>query len=221
MTSSKAPGRPRHAAIDEAILLTTWEQLNRVGYTSLTMTGVAAGAGIQSPALYRRWANKPMLVIDTLARHLPTLTYADLGSLRADLTHLLAQLADAWRTPAARWSLSPLLADVGTDETALHAFRSRLLQPRGAALREVLARAVARGEVRADAPLDVVADVLEGPLMHRAVLGGGALDDQLLDCCLASCLALLEAPAVPTARGEAAKRQKGIQAPPPASPVTY
>jgi AcrR family transcriptional regulator len=192
MTSVKSPGRPRDAGIDEAILLATWDQLNLVGYTSLTMTAVAEGAGIQKPALYRRWPTKPLLVIDALARHLPALTYADLGSVSADLEHVLAQLAQAWRTPAARRSFSPLLADIDTDDAALTAFRERVLGPRGSALRDALGRAVRRGELRADSPLDVVADLLEGPLMHRAMLGEGEVDSHLLDSILASCLALLD-----------------------------
>ncbi|MCU1600594.1 MAG: Transcriptional regulator, TetR family [Frankiales bacterium] len=184
-------GRPRDASIDEAILLAAWQELSRVGYIALTMTSVAEGAGIQKPALYRRWGTKPLLVIDTLARHLPGLSYVGHGSLSADLSDLLRQLADAWGTTAAR-SLSPLLADLADDPAALDAFRLQILQPRGAAMRAALAAAAARGEIRADAPLSVIADVLEGPLMHRALFGSGVLDDDLLAGTLASCLALLE-----------------------------
>lgn len=193
MTSIKAAGRPRDAAIDEAILLATWERLNSVGYTSLTMIAVADGAGIQKPALYRRWSTKPLLVIDTLARHLPALASVDRGSLRADLEHIVSQLAEAWRTPATRWSLSPLLAEVSNDENARVALRERLLQPRGQALRDALDRAISRGELRATAPLEVVADMLEGPLMHRMMFGSGVLDQQLLDTIHAGCLTLLGA----------------------------
>jgi hypothetical protein len=112
--------------------------------------------------------------------------------LRADLAHLLAQVAGAWRTAAARWSLGPLLADVSNDETALHAFRERVLQPRGGALRDLLARARMRGELGPGAPLDVVADMIEGPLMHRAIFGVTDLDGQLLAAVLDACLGLLE-----------------------------
>ena len=192
MTSTRSVGRPRDAGIDEAILLATWNELNRVGYTAMTMTAVAEGAGIQKPALYRRWPTKPLLVIDSLAKHLPGLIDSDLGSLRADLEHGLAQLAEAWGTPAARRSFSPLLADIDTDDAARAAFRERVLTPRGAALRAALGRAVERGELRSDSPLDVVADMLEGPLMHRAMLGEGEVDARLLSSVLTSCLALLQ-----------------------------
>jgi AcrR family transcriptional regulator len=190
MTSLKA-GRPRDAAIDEAILRAAWDELSRVGYTALTMTAVAEGAGVQKPALYRRWPTKPLLVIDALATHLPPLDDRDHGSLEADLRHVLVQLAQAWRLPVARRSFSPLLSDIDSDTEALAAFRERVLTPRGGAMRAALARAEARGELRPGAPVDVVADLLEGPLMHRAMLGRGRLDRTLQETVLTACLALL------------------------------
>jgi len=186
-------GRPRDAAIDEAILSAAWDELERVGYMALTMTAVAEGAGIQKPALYRRWGTKPLLVIATVAQHLPGLEVVDHGSLRADLQAILHQLARAWSSPAAR-SLPPLLADLAGDDAAREAFHLEVLQPRGSVMRAALSAAVDRGEIAADAPLRVVADVLEGPLMHRALFGNGQLDDELTDSILTSCLALLTAP---------------------------
>ena len=52
-------------------------------------------------------------------------------------------------------------------------------------MRGTLVRAVERGELREDGPLDVVADMLEGPLMHRAMLGERELDSHLLSSVLA------------------------------------
>jgi AcrR family transcriptional regulator len=192
VTTTRSLGRPRDASIDEAILLATWEELSRVGYPALTMTSVAEKAGIQKPALYRRWPSKPLLVIDALARHLPPLTAADHGSLQADLEHVLGQVAEAWRSPAAR-AMVPLLSDVGSDEAAADALAEHLLRPRSGVLRAVLARSVSRGELSADAPIDVIGNLLEGPLLHRAIFGSGVLDDRLLDSVLTSCLTLLKA----------------------------
>jgi AcrR family transcriptional regulator len=189
----KAPGRPRDTAIDAAILLATWEQLNAAGYPAVTMTAVADAAGIQKPALYRRWPSKQLLVIDALAAHLPPLLFRDLGSLEADLTDLVRQLGEAWQTPLVRLSFSALLADIDTDPEALTAFRERVTLRRSAAVRAALARAAERGQLRPDAPLDVVTDLLEGPLMHRTMLGRRDVDDGLLDVVLSTCLALLRA----------------------------
>jgi AcrR family transcriptional regulator len=189
----RAPGRPRDAGIDEAILRVAWEQLNTIGYPALTMTAVAEGAGVQKPALYRRWPTRSLLAIDALAAHLPPLTYTDRGSLRADLAHALAELAETWSTTVVRRSFTALLGEIGADADLMATFRERVMTPRNTAMRAALDRARERGELRPDAPLDVVADLIEGPLMHRSMLSSGRpLDQALLDGVLESCLSLLQ-----------------------------
>ena len=91
-------------------------------------------------------------------------------------------------------TFSPLLSDLEDDLPALTAFSLRVAQPRTAVVRNALATAVGRGELRPDAPFDLVSDLLEGPLMHRALLSPGLeLDQDLLDAVLTSCLTLLGA----------------------------
>jgi AcrR family transcriptional regulator len=181
-------GRPREAAIDEAILRAAWAELNRVGYASLTVTAVAERAGVKKPALYRRWPTKQVLTIDALARYLPELDAVDHGSLAADLEHLIGQLADSWRTLAAYQSLAPLLADLAKDTDALTAFHDKVMTPRTAALLGILSRAVHRGELHPDVPIELVANLLEGPLMHRAIFGSREFDTSFLTQVLGSVL---------------------------------
>lgn len=192
MTAVRSPGRPRDSGIDAAILLATWELLNDVGYAALTMTAVAEAAGVQKPALYRRWPTKTLLVVDVMAAHLPPQVYRDLGSLRADLADQIAQLAATWRSPAVRRSFSPLLSELMDDHEALQAFGERVSQPRTAAIHDLVTVAAKRGELRPDAPVGLVSALLEGPLMHRALLGGApGLEEDLREVLLVSCLALL------------------------------
>jgi hypothetical protein len=130
--------------------------------------------------------------VATLVRFLPPLTSIDHGSLRADLDHFVEQVARAWRSPAARW-LSALLADVGSDGVAAAAFAMQLLQPRREELGRLLQRAMLRGEIPADAPVEILGNLLEGPMFHRAVFGSGVIDQRLLDGIRASCLGALGA----------------------------
>ena len=60
------PGRPRSLAADEAIRDATLELLATEGYANLTMSGVAAQAGVSTATLYRRWTSKLDLVIAVL-----------------------------------------------------------------------------------------------------------------------------------------------------------
>src|SRR3989440_840245 len=63
---SRAGGRPRDPALDEAIILATRARLVQDGYSRMTIGGIAADAGVSRPTLYRRWNNKFQLVADAL-----------------------------------------------------------------------------------------------------------------------------------------------------------
>jgi hypothetical protein len=50
------------------------------------------------------------------------------------------------------------------------------VQPRRAATREVLERAIARGELRDDLDLELAMDVLVGPIIYRLLIAGGDIE---------------------------------------------
>jgi predicted nucleotidyltransferase len=60
------------------------------------------------------------------------------------------------------------------------AVREGFVAARHDALRTALARAVARGELRDDADLDLVVEMLNAPLFYRYLLSGRAVDDALV-----------------------------------------
>ena len=62
-------GRPRSPEADDAIRAATVDLLTTEGYANLTMSGVAAEAGVSTATLYRRWRNKAELVTDAISRH--------------------------------------------------------------------------------------------------------------------------------------------------------
>src|SRR4051794_16666540 len=85
-------GRPRSSTADAAIRQATVDLLHKEGYADLTMTGVAALAGVSTATLYRRWRSKAELVISTLEVMSPREELPDTGSLRADCHELLTRL---------------------------------------------------------------------------------------------------------------------------------
>src|SRR5207302_72649 len=62
------PGRPRSPEADRAIRDATVELLTRDGYANLTMSGVAAAAGVSTATLYRRWRSKLELLVRAALR---------------------------------------------------------------------------------------------------------------------------------------------------------
>jgi len=93
VVATRGRGRPRLAAIDDAIHAATWEVIARAGYTGLTFEGVAEAAGCTRMSLYRRFSNKAELVGATMfamSRSVEPEFPADIAPLDALLLHAQA-----------------------------------------------------------------------------------------------------------------------------------
>ena len=150
--ATRHPGpaaRRRGSTLEAALLRAAWDELTEVGYGAFTMEGVAVRARTSRAVLYRRWPNRPELVVAALKQHagLTPPEVPDTGSLRDDLLAVLRHLSTDVDDLVG--VLSFLIADsfneVGISVADL---RERALagsSPTGTAL--VIERAVARGEI--------------------------------------------------------------------------
>ena len=160
-------GRPARASA--RILEATLELLTEEGYGGLTMEGVAARAGVGKATLYRHWGCLPPLVLDAIGTTMSAPVAPDTGSLRGDLVALL----DALRRRLADDQLGRLvraLVDAAERDPQMAAVVERFTTERRSALRAVLRRAKDRGEVPADADVEVVIDLLAGPVFYRRLV---------------------------------------------------
>ena len=62
------PTRRRGSTLEAALLQAAWDELTEAGYAAFTMEGVAARAKTSRAVLYRRWPNRPQLVVAALGR---------------------------------------------------------------------------------------------------------------------------------------------------------
>ena len=179
--AARAPsvGRPRSQAAHRAILEATLQMLSEVGFSSLTVEGVAARAGVGKATIYRRWPSKLPLVIEAF-RELPGLREVDTGDLAHDLKEMLRSYLRVFNsTPLAQ--VIPSLAG----ERAHNPELSRLLDPvirgRSQPLRRRLQQAVERGELPAHVDPDLAADLVVGPISVRLFFSGGRISPRLVD----------------------------------------
>ncbi|MFD4256239.1 TetR-like C-terminal domain-containing protein [Streptomyces sp. NPDC058534] len=96
----------------------------------------------------------------------------DTGTLAGDLTALLWGLVDEFHAPAAAAALPGLLADFAADPVLKARIRSDFLGPSKERLLIVFERAVTRGEIAGDTPVDLVLDTLAGAVFFRVGLVG-------------------------------------------------
>ncbi|MGW8331154.1 TetR/AcrR family transcriptional regulator C-terminal ligand-binding domain-containing protein [Streptomyces sp. NPDC055808] len=166
--------RRRGPVLERAILDAALEQLSTVGWSGLTMEGVAAGAGTGKAAVYRRWPSKAELVADALRSGFAGLDDApDHGSVREDLYQLCLRIRGTMYSRSGHALRSVLYecdgaAADGFQELILH----RVIEPANRLLREVVRRGVERGDVRPDVTGDLVFDVIPGLMMYRSKLCG-------------------------------------------------
>ncbi|MFF4778591.1 TetR/AcrR family transcriptional regulator [Microtetraspora fusca] len=144
-------GRRRGAELEQAILRAAAEVLVESGYTALTMDKVAARAGTNKNAIYRRWPNRAALAVAAyrgLAQ--ADVQLPDTGRLRDDALELLRRANSTWSSPYGE-ILRSLLASVG-DEPELRAQINEQANDGGSGMwLTLLERAVARGEASSQA----------------------------------------------------------------------
>ena len=162
MTPQAATTRPRvEGAREVEIYAATARLLVDHGYDRLTLDAIATAVKASKATLYRRWAGKADLVIDTL-KHLKRLEGrhpVDTGSLREDLLSLACGeggLTDEMLVG----TIGALVPALHRDPELSQAFRERFIGPKQAAAEAAFERARDRGEVAPDADLGFLARIL-------------------------------------------------------------
>ncbi len=163
-------GRPRDAAIDQAVLDETLRQLASDGFAALSLASVAAGAGTSRPAIYRRWPDKESLVVDAVARLAevdpPEVTGEPFDDLVAELEHFRHCI-----TMAASLPVAGLMLGDGVHERVRARYREAIVAPRRARIRACLDTAVERGQLDADADLLIASSFLTGSWYSLSLAG--------------------------------------------------
>jgi AcrR family transcriptional regulator len=159
-------GRPRSEDSHGAILDAVLALLEGEGYRALTIENVARQAGVGKQTIYRWWKSKPELVLEAYANHSASkLPMPDKGSLRADLEWFFCS-AFKRLTDISGPTMRGLMADAVYDPEFLEILRE-CSSPSAVRLCSGPERGRARGELKPDADLDVVIDLLFGALWYR------------------------------------------------------
>ncbi|TDC40576.1 TetR/AcrR family transcriptional regulator [Micromonospora sp. 15K316] len=155
-------GRPRDAAIDEAIILATRERLVRDGYGRMTIGDIVADAKVTRPTLYRRWRNKFELVVDALdygfrrQRDMYTVDLSELAP-RDALVEAVRRLDPAYFNPDAMVLMGNFAGEASRTPELLEILRQHAVEPRVALVAEVLKQLQERGAIGVDIDTRIIA----------------------------------------------------------------
>jgi AcrR family transcriptional regulator len=188
-------GRRRSERSHEAILAATQGLLVERGYRELTIEGIAARAGVGKQTIYRWWPSKAALVLEAYLSGQEAVPQPPTGrSTREDVRALLGWLIAVLAQPTGGRVIAGLVGDLQHDPDLAEGFHRDVVPARREAMLAALERGRNRGDLRADADLELAVDALHGAVFYRLLLSGDPLDeafaarhaDQILDGLAAS-----------------------------------
>jgi AcrR family transcriptional regulator len=159
------------------------------GFDRLTVEGVATQAGVGKATIYRRWPSKLALVlaaVGELSTHpLPELTT---GRTRDDLVSLLRHIIEALSGTIAGRILPGLVAESARSPDLLGVLHDFWITRRKIMM-EVLRQGAAQGDLPEGVDLELIADLLYGPVHYRFLISAAPLDrplaEQVVDAVMA------------------------------------
>jgi AcrR family transcriptional regulator len=184
-------GRPRSEAAEQAIVAAVLSLLQQ-GYplALLSIEGIAGEAGVGKATIYRRWPNKEELLLDVLQRlDQPQPLPPEEGSVRDALVVALESLRHNALARRSHTTLELISTELRSMPELYRRYHAQVIEPRRERMRQLLARGVAQGEIRADVDLDLLGELVVGPMLSRTLLRPGApLDDPALSATIVDTL---------------------------------
>ncbi|CAL9439905.1 TetR/AcrR family transcriptional regulator [Streptomyces griseomycini] len=185
-----ARGRPRSEAVERAVVEGVMELLeDGVPLAELSIERIARTVGVGKATIYRRWSGKEELFVDVVRAAEPPDPELPGTSLRDDLVVLLESLRRRGLANRASAILHNVHAQMKSSPRIWAAYHDTVVLPRRRLGLEVLRRGRENGELRADVDMELLNDIIVGPLLVRTVLRPDAdlpegLAEQVVDTLL-------------------------------------
>jgi AcrR family transcriptional regulator len=171
LAATRRPGAPRNEKARLAILRAASELFARDGYDHLTIEGIAARAGVGKPTIYRWWSSRSELIAECLIDEtlMPDAFRPKTSNdVVADLTEWF-EMVVRFVNEEAHSSLIRSLIAAAVDSPSVAAQLSGRLGATPEALDGRLKSAVASGQLREDAPIGHISELLIGAILLRVV----------------------------------------------------
>ena len=171
--SGVALGRPRDPTLDVAILAAAGRLFGERGYGGMSLEAVATAAQTSVPAVRRRYSDRAQLAVAVIGSLRVQELPEEAPTPRDHALAILGNLQNNLRSLPAMAILGSLLAEEARHPELLQLFKTRLVEPRRAMLRQALAA----GPFSPSADLDALVSMLIGSFYGRYITVAGIPED--------------------------------------------
>jgi AcrR family transcriptional regulator len=177
-TPRRSPGRPPSKTARDKALRAAHDLLMKEGFGRLSIEAVAARSGVGKPTIYRNWSNASELAMAALMIGDRDEDMAPGVDLRSALEAQLCSLTRAFATTRGR-QITMTLAAADPESEFTKAFRNRVILSSREHGRKLIDRAIQSGEIARVHDLEVILDMIYGPIFYRLLVGHCPLDETL------------------------------------------
>jgi AcrR family transcriptional regulator len=171
----------RSARVRMAVLAATVQELAAVGYSELSLEGVARRAGVHKTTLYRRWGTREELILEVMRERTgQVVVVPNTGSLREDLVQLAQAAVANTGSPIVEAVVRAVVSEMRRNAVIAKASQ-RFWTERMRLDGEIVERAIARGEVPADTDPRLVIEAVLGPLHLQLLIGGTSPEETAIE----------------------------------------
>ncbi len=155
-------------AARDTILRATYRLLEDMGYAAVTTDDIAAEARVSKATIYRLWRSKQEIVVDAARMHFGRVDAPELGSFTAEIHWILEHRAEDYRQPGTLRLVGSLVG-AATSDPQLQAVFVDWVEQLSRAVRQVIQRGIARGDVQPDVDIFALETIIAG-IVARAVI---------------------------------------------------
>ncbi|EDU38176.1 transcriptional regulator, TetR family [Clostridium sporogenes ATCC 15579] len=176
----KKLGRPRSEKTKQAILSAAYELLLGNGFGAVTVEKIAERAGVSKATIYKWWPNKAAVVMDAFFdAAVVRLPIPDTGSTINDMIIQVNNLAKFLISREGK-VINEIIAEGQFNQKLAEAYRAIYFKPRRLDSRYILERGISRGELKEDLDIELVIDLIFGPLFYRLLITGDMVNEAFI-----------------------------------------
>jgi AcrR family transcriptional regulator len=163
---SAPSGRPRDPNVDLRVTKAAVQLFGEVGWSGVSIDAVARASGVSKRSIYLRWSNRDALLSEALAEHVRLPAHPDTGNIRDDLVFLATRLIEFYTGPSGGAALR-LAFEPGDDLGG--SVREYLRASQIDSARQVVHRAIERGELDSETSITLLLDTVCGAALNHVI----------------------------------------------------